>query len=57
MLIFVVFLPLKGPLVAAFSEALTLTFRKYINELGINIPKVSQNHKLLRLHLFVFALK
>ena len=39
MVIFMVFLPLKGQLVAAFNKIHKLTFRKYVTKQGINIPK------------------
>ena len=57
MLIFQVFLHLKGPLVATFNEECAITFRKYLAEQSINIPKVSQKHKLLRSQFSVFALE
>ena len=56
MLIFEVFLHLKGPLVATFNERCVITSRKYIPEQGINILKLSQKHELLRSHFSVFAL-
>ena len=57
MLIFEVFLHLKGPLVATFNESRAITPRKYTVEQGINISKVSQKHKLLLLYFSVFTLE
>ena len=57
MFIFEVFLHLKGPLVANFNERCAITSRKYIAKQGINILKVSQKHKLLRLHFSVFCFR
>ena len=49
MLTFEVFIPLKGPQAASFNETLVLNF-----EQGINISKVSEKHKMLRLNSSVF---
>ena len=57
MLIFEVFLHLKGPLVATFNERCAITSKKYIAKQGMNILKVSQKHKLLRSYFSVFALE
>ena len=49
MLTFEVFIVIKGPQVATFNETLVLNF-----EQGINISKVSEKHKMLRLNSSVF---
>ena len=44
MLIFEVFLHLKGPLVATFNKTCAIFSRKNVAEQGINILKISQKH-------------
>ena len=51
--IFQGFLPLKGPLVATFSETRALTSRKYVAEQGMN---VNRKHELTCSNSPVFTL-
>ena len=57
MLIFEVFLPVREPLVATFSEKPAVTSPKDMVKQGMKISKVWEKHKLLWAHLLVFALK
>ena len=57
MLNFQDFFSSKRTLVATFSKMRTLTSRKYIVEEGIDLPKPSQKHELLRPHSSVFDLE
>ena len=57
MLISGVFLPVREPLVATFSETRAATSQKDMVEQSINISKVREKLKLLRSHSSVFTLE
>ena len=50
MLIFVIYLPLKEPLVVTFGEKREHTSRKCVVVQGTNLTKSSKKHKLFWLH-------
>ena len=56
-IIFRVILPLQEPLVATFSEPRAPTSRKYVTELGIIMPNLSETLQSLWSHFSVFALE
>ena len=47
----------KRTLMASFSKTRALTFRKYVLEEGIDLPKPSQKYELLWLHSSAFDLE
>ena len=57
MLIFEESLPLKRPVVTTFSEARSLTFKKYPADDTKNNPKQFKPYKVLWLRFSVFTLK